>query len=494
MSPIRRRIFFWSLAITFLITTPILILFLMGYRYSFERGIFIYTGSISIQANPTQNLDIQIDGKSVSADSNRLNNSYHVEGILPGKHAVTVSAPGFSTWSKEVTIRSGIATEFWNVLLARTAYPQETLASFEGGEAFFPLPQKNLIAVISERDRETTVVILNTITGDQQQIFSTTDFFLDKDTQRSALRWSPKDATFILLSLLSRETHEEHTFLIRTDIPATTDIKDIVGVPHPQEAKWSSNAAMIFFLSGTTLFTLPINTPLKETALSENIESFDTVGNTLITLQPKTGTLYRFPSGNPADKQQITTTPPEGFSPEYEASFSLIAYDETRIALLNHATGDLFFFNEGPTGEWYKSLSKDAKGAQFSDDGKKLLYWTDWEIFAFFTRKWEVQPVREANDRIDIGRFSSAIHDVQWTKDYEHAVFFSGKDIKTIELDDRGSRDTLTITNLPDAPFQLSSIGTKNELLFLFPNTASSATTLASITFPEPISFFGFGQ
>lgn len=494
MSPIRRRVFFWLLTLAFLVTTPVIVLFLMGYRYSIARGVFVYTGSISIQANPTQNLDIKVDGKPVSAESNRLNSSYHIEGIVPGKHSVSVSAPGFTTWSKEVTVKSGIATEFWNILLARTNYPQTTLASFENGRAFFPLPEKNRVAIVSENARETTVTILDTTTNTQEQVFATTDFSTSTSAPEHALRWSPRDIDSFLISLLSRETREEHTFLVHIDTHSATDVKDIMNVPHPREVRWNPRANTLFFLSGTTLFNLPLDTPLQEIALSENVEAYDSIGNTLVTLEPKTGILYQFPIGNSANKEQLTTAPPEGFPTIHDTPFSLVAYDKIRIALLNQESGDLFLFNRGETGEWFKQLSRDAKGVQFSDDGKKLLYWTDWEMFTFFTRKWDVQPVRQENDRLDIGRFSNMIHGVQWTKDYEHILFFSGNDIRTIELDDRGGRDTATLLTLPSAPQQISGIGSKNELLFLLSNTQSdSSSTLSFITFPEPIGFFGFG-
>ncbi len=495
MSPIRRRVFFWLLTLTFLATTPAIVLFLMGYRYSVARGVFVYTGSISIQANPDQNLDIRVDGKPVSAESNQINGSYHIEGIVPGKHSVSVSAPGFTTWSKEVPDKSGIATEFWNILLVRTNYPQTTIASFENGRAFFPLPQKNKIAVLSENDRETTVTLLNTSDNTREQVFGTAGFFLSKSAPEHALRWSPRDTNSFLISLISRDTQEEHIFLVRTDTHSATDIKDIVKVPRPKEVKWNPNADTLLFLSDTTLFSLPLNTPLQEAALSENIEAYDIIGNTAITLELKTGILYQIPLGNPANKEQLTTAPPEGFPSAHDTAFSLIAYDKTRIALLNHESGDLFLFNRGETGEWFKRLSQDAKGLQFSDDGKKLLYWTDWEIFAFFTRKWDVQPVRQENDSLDIGRFSNMVHGVQWTKDYEHILFSSGNDIRTIELDDRGGRDITTLLTLPDAPEQISGIGSKNEVLFLSSGTQlNRASTLSSITFPESIGFFGFGR
>lgn len=494
MNPWFRRVFFWLLTVTFFITTPVIVLFLIGYRYSFERGVFIYTGSVSIQANPGQNLDIRIDGAPVSSESNRINRSYHIEGISPGKHSLSVSAPGFTAWSKEITVRSGIATEFWNVLLARDQYGQKMLPLPEGSLAFFPSPNADTVALLSERNGETLITVLDRTNGNRRQIFSTTEFLPGKSVPEEIVRWSPRNNTLLLTSLISKETGEEHTFLIHTDTLAETDLKDIVRVPNPREAQWNPNADTILFLSENTLLSVPIDASLQETSLSQNTETYDIVGNTILSLEPKTGILYQIPIGNPSQKEQLTTAPPEGFFGDYETPYSLIAYDKTRIALIRRDSGDLFLWKSGEKDTWFEKLSGDAKGLQFSDDGKKLLYWTDWEIFTIFTRKWEVQPVREENDRLDVGRFSNTIDHVQWTKDYEHILFSSGREIKTIELDDRGGRNTLTLLTLPNSPLQLSSIGSHNELLFLLPNEgAENLSTLSSITFPEPVGLFGFG-
>lgn len=493
MSPFVRSLFFWLLVTIFLATTPLFIFYFMGYRYSIERGVFIYTGSVSIQANPTQDLDIRIDGVPVSGETNRINRSYHVEGILPGKHAVSVTAPGFSVWSKEITVRSGVATEFWNILLARDTYDQTSFPAPAGSLAFFPAPDSKRIAVLSQENGEVSVSILGATTGENMsRVFSATRFLPIQEGLESALRWSPRDDASFLLSLRSAETGDEHIFLVRTDTFSATDLKDIVSVPLPREVLWNPNADTILFLSKNSLFELPVGSPLQETTLSENTESYDIVGNTIISLEPKTGILYRFPRTNSTQKTQITTAPPEGFPHDIDTAFSLTAYDETRIAILNRNTGDLFLYNQGEETTTFTQLSSDAKGLQFSNDGKKILFWTDWEIFASFTRKWEVQPTREEGDRLDIGRFSNMISYVQWTKDYEHILFSSGNDTKAIELDNRGGRDTITLQTLPSPPLQLSGLGSQNKVYSLQSDSVGN-TSLSFITFPEPIGFFGFG-
>ncbi len=496
MSLFARRVFFWILTLLFLGTTPIIIFFLMGYRYSFERGVFVYTGSISIQANPTQNLDIHLDGKPVSSSTNRINRSYHIEGVKPGKHTLSVSAPGFGQWSKEVTVKSGISTEFWNVLLTREQYEQTAFLAPEGSFSFFPTQNEETLAVLSEKNGETLITLITLADGRRRQIFSSTDFFFEKDSPKELLRWSPRDDTLLSISLVSKETLKEHTFLIQTDTALATDLKDIVRVPNPRETRWRSNTDTLLFLSEEILYEIPPDTPFGEASLSENIKSYDLVGNAIISLEPKTGILYSFPLGNPKNKEQLTTAPPEGFFDDSASSFSLTSYDKTRIAFIKLETGDLFFYNKSEKNEWFKKLSSGVKGIQFSDDGKKLLYWTDWEIFAIFSREWEVQPVRAERDHLDIGRFSSPINHVQWAKDYEHALFSTERTVKAIELDDRGGRNTANIITLPASPLKVGSLGAQNRLLFLIPeteNSASSSSILSVITFPEPLGLFGFG-
>jgi hypothetical protein len=139
-----RRIFFWTFTILFFITAPTVTVYALGYRFNFERGIFIYTGSITLKANPSV-VDIVIDGKKGEGNIDRINNSYHIGGLKPGEHFIQISAPGYNTWSKKAIVSSGLSTEFWNVLLTRTGY-EETPYPVANAQKAFPAPKSTLLA------------------------------------------------------------------------------------------------------------------------------------------------------------------------------------------------------------------------------------------------------------------------------------------------------------------------------------------------------------
>lgn len=498
-----RRLFFWILVFVFFLTTPIITAYLMGYRYSIEKGVFIYTGSISFQSNPNQNIDINVNGTSASSETNQINRAYHIEGLKPGKHLFSISSPGFSTWSKEVTVSSGISTEFWNILLTKKNYEQKTFSIPDGSFSFFPSPSGDRVAILSKKNEEASITILERSTGNSQRIFSSPTFSFLKNPEEHPLLWSSHDENFIMIPLESKGSAQEHIFIIQTDTAKTTDLKDIIRVNNPQSARWNPKKSnSILFMSGATLFETSLESSFESMRIADAVGGYDIVEDSVIFLEQKTGILSQVSLKNPERKEQLTTAPPEGFSFDSDiaknpASFSVYAYDKTRVAVLQHETGDLFFYNKGETGTFFKKISTGMKGVQFSDDGKKILYWNDWEIFTIFTRKWDAQPARAEGDRLEVGRFSNMIEHVQWSKEYQHVIFSSGQDIKIAELDDRGGRNTVNILSLPTHPLKITNLGSQNTLLFLYNknenDTTNSSVIFSSIIFPEPVGFFNFG-
>ena len=80
----------------FIATTPVVIFYARGYRFSFERGIFIYSGSITIKPNP-QKVGVFLDGKQVSSKKlNPINNSYHIDGIRPGEYLLELKLSDYN--------------------------------------------------------------------------------------------------------------------------------------------------------------------------------------------------------------------------------------------------------------------------------------------------------------------------------------------------------------------------------------------------------------
>ena len=185
-----RPLLFWTFAGIFLITASSVLFYTFGYRFNFERGIFIYTGSISIKSSP-ETVDIRVDDEIIpNAKLGILNNSIHLSGLAPGEHFIKVSAPGYLSWSKKTTVHSGLSTEFWNVLLIKEAPAIENITGTENAIKIFQAPKQGLFAVVKEKDNQLMVDTLDTNAKTNEQLLSLTNVILPKDREEN-IEWSP---------------------------------------------------------------------------------------------------------------------------------------------------------------------------------------------------------------------------------------------------------------------------------------------------------------
>lgn len=98
---IHRPTVFWLFVLAFFITVTSVLFYTYGYRFSPTRGIFVYTGSLTIDSNP-EAISIKIDGETVP--DNRLgilNKASHIAGLAPGEYQIEVTAPGYESWQKK---------------------------------------------------------------------------------------------------------------------------------------------------------------------------------------------------------------------------------------------------------------------------------------------------------------------------------------------------------------------------------------------------------
>jgi hypothetical protein len=252
-----------------------------------------------------------------------------------------------------------------------------------------------------------------------------------------------------------------------------------------ENARWdSANRDYVYFISNSSLFRLNITDPTDQKLIAENVASYDLSSGQVYYFQLPSGIVYKRDPASLSDPVQVTTAPPGEMS---DPHYQITVYDDKRIIFLNKS-GSLYLNNIGDRGNYFPHLSGNARGSQFSDDGKKLLFWSSWEISTYFLRDWEVQPFRSENEEHDVTRFADSIANVQWSKDYEHVIFSTGNKIKIAELDYRDQR------NLNDI-ITLSADRTKvvtdfpNELLY-FIDQDKNTTNLYSIPFPEKSGLF----
>ncbi|MEK7603977.1 MAG: hypothetical protein AAB461_02555 [Patescibacteria group bacterium] len=109
-----KQVLFYSAVAFFLISNYVIILYAQGYKYSFLENRFFRTGAIYLKTNTTA--DVYVDDKLLG-NTSFFNNSYRLEGLLPGRYIIRIQQDDYSIWQKSVTVDEGFVSEFSKILL-----------------------------------------------------------------------------------------------------------------------------------------------------------------------------------------------------------------------------------------------------------------------------------------------------------------------------------------------------------------------------------------
>lgn len=143
---------------------PVIIFYSLGYRFDPKVGIFIYSGTVVLKPTPFD-VNVYVDGKPLAKKQiDIINQSININGLKPGEYEIKVSRDGYRDWSKKTRVRSGIATEFWNVtLVPNSPVSQEVLEKSIIKSAFSP--DKSKLAYFA-RESEFLAFYLRDESGD----------------------------------------------------------------------------------------------------------------------------------------------------------------------------------------------------------------------------------------------------------------------------------------------------------------------------------------
>jgi len=114
MSKSIKRVLFYSAVAVFLILSYVIILYAQGYKYSFSDNKFYRTGAMYLKVNT--GADVYLNDKLLG-NTSFFNNSYRIEGLLPGNYTIRMQKNDYSTWQKSVIVDEGFVSEFSKILL-----------------------------------------------------------------------------------------------------------------------------------------------------------------------------------------------------------------------------------------------------------------------------------------------------------------------------------------------------------------------------------------
>jgi hypothetical protein len=485
MKKIYRRLIFWAFFLLFVLSAPVVILYSQGYRFDQYSRIFIRSGSITIKSVPSS-VNVYLNDKLQSGHAfDIINNSITLNGLRPGNYTVRVSANYYQDWQKQIEVHSGISSEYWNVFLAPQKPTIKELPA-SGVERFFPSPFGKYIAYISHNQANLEINSLDIKSGESISTFSGENVEFSNNKSEN-LEWNFKER--LMASPVTRNNVKDYLI---TDINKEYEavfLSDLMKLRDFHSARWSSKDQWtLYFLARSddkaSQILYKYNISTKElTGVSSDIAAFDFSGDSIYSIRHN-NILYKLD----LDGNEISQITSASFSNDDLGDYSrLIVYDENRQALVSQ-DGVLFVHNNGSENT-IRQIADDVNDIQFSDDGKKMLFWGNNAINVLFLRQWNVQPQREENEIQKIIRASVPFDNVFWYRDYEHILFAYQNKIKVIELDQRDHRISANIfeNSLDNFPAAYDS----RNSYYYFVGNGSAANCLFQMQLPEKTGFFG---
>ena len=131
--PLRlRKLFFYVFLVAFLAVGGYLVLFTRGLVLDLQHFEFIPTGALYLKFTPSD-ATLLVNGEERPASANILSPGTFVDNLAPGSYTVTIARPGFSTWTKTLTVASSRVTPASRVMLWPAHPPITPVAKDIGG-------------------------------------------------------------------------------------------------------------------------------------------------------------------------------------------------------------------------------------------------------------------------------------------------------------------------------------------------------------------------
>jgi hypothetical protein len=143
---------------------------------------------------------------------------------------------------------------------------------------------------------------------------------------------------------------------------------------------------------------------------------------------------------NGSNNQQLSQEP-------LPASHYQILTNNGAHFLILSDTGSLYYLDR--TDGVFQPIAQEVKDAELATDNKKILYWSDNEIWVYFLDEILIQPYRQAGEKELITRYAQKISQAIFYPNNEYIAFVVGDQIKITELDGRDQRNTVDFIQAP---------------------------------------------
>jgi len=412
MISLRRRLFYTTFLIFFLIITPLLIMYALG--YSFSNGFKLQKTGILVIASEPKYAKIYLNGELQQDFLKRLYNKDNykttpqkIKDLAPGEYNIKVELDGYWPWEKKLSIWPGQSTFAEDIKLFKKDAP----ASILQGERNLSINTKQT-DILTWNKTEAAIIVLATNEIKNISLGSSTL----PDNQKAD--WAPNSDKIILGNFLIDESHQ------------VTDLKSQID-KQGKNFQWDINSnEYIYYANNTGINKYRVN----DKAVTKILES-----NNIGSFFAQKDLIYFLSNEKDATMLSIFNIKENKISKKINlpmSDYSFINKDHDLLNIFDEKHDMLYILDINSSFKQLKdSLSNISKNNYWIND-TQLLYANDFEIWMYDL---------ESSRKKLITRISKKITNVAWLPTNGHILFSTANSINVIELDDR---EKYNITNL----------------------------------------------
>jgi hypothetical protein len=369
-----------------------------------------------------------------------------IENLVPRKYEIEIKKDGFHAWKKTLEIKEKEVTDAKNIVLIPQS-PEFSILDKGVENSFFSPDGKKVVLKETSKDGW-TLKLLELEKNVKSHLINQQD--LSKgEISLSGLTFSP-DSKRILLRLDSKGNSKYVLIDLEKTPPSLTSL-DFLGVDELRSSSPFANARVkdvkdLFFhpdnpqklilLKNGEISEVDLSQKKISLAILENVKSFQISNKDVyyfLGSGPDAGFLFRTDISF-SGREKINENPfPLKKEGEYKIcifSDKIFLQDEQNLYLFNLASND------------FENFFETGREPKISPDFKKIVCYSDYEIWILFMKDEFSQPQKTAGERQFIARFSEKIGNVFWLTSH-YLIFNSGSKIKIAEIDDRDKINTI---------------------------------------------------
>lgn len=431
------------LIIVFLVVFPYIVLVARGYRYNPKTKKFQATGLLIVKSTPSTDLRIYIDDKLQKNNRTPLK-----KNLFEGEHKIKIEKDGYNSWEKLVKIeKEKICWEESVVLIPNEL---EKILIKENVKEYTFSPNLNFIVSISPESPD-KITILN-LKSQEKKIFAV-------GKNLSILDISPNEENILLQDIVGNKKElkvfnykNEKTYNFENILKASFLDNDKV------VAQNNNGQLLLYLISQQTSNVNIIDNNVLNFAIRNKEEIFIT--------KKDSQKIYLVIKNINSSKEKILK---EVQKPEIQ----YIKSEKNNQEALIVNNGELYFFQNNQL----NLIDKEVKKAFFNQNGQRLLYNKNYEIWLYFIYKDRIK----VDQKQLVLRLSENIDSFIFYPDEMHILFQQKNKIFFVDFD---GQNKVEITNQSKNQNKLFYIIDNNEFFYI-----NNEDSLIKIKFPKKETF-----